>query len=390
MSRKSNWSLVEMNKKKICIIINVDWFALSHFKHYFTTLVDAGHDVTVVTSCSGKTQELSNLGVTVMKLEIYRGYKSLISEVKQFRSLYSLLNGLNPDVLELITIKPMIYGALCAKILRLKNVVFYVSGLGSQFLVPNIFGNFKRKFMLFIYRFLMKGDGKFVIVENETDQRLFSDRVKIAESRLIKLGGVGVSIREFTPRKTINKERIDVGMATRLLHDKGVIEYFYSARILSEAFKSVQFHLAGKIDPTNPRSLSEVELEEIRNSGLIKLHGHLDNIDIFLQSLDIFVLPSYREGFPRAIMEASATGLPIVTTDVPGCRDSVIHNQTGLLCDARDPVGLTKCIETLLKDSALRKKLGKGGRQYALENFDEEFISKSHKQVLEVASAKSN
>jgi glycosyltransferase involved in cell wall biosynthesis len=286
-------------------------------------------------------------------------------------------------VLELITIKPVVYGGLCAKLLGLKHVVFYMSGLGSQFMSKTMFGRFKRRIILNCYKFLMSSGLKRVIVENNDDYFLFLERLNVRANRLFKIGGVGVDLHQFSPQKRVRKEQVNIGMVSRLLHDKGVMEFYQSACALSGVHDSVQFHLAGEIDPSNPASLTEVELRKMSDSSVIKLHGHIDEIDSFLSSIEIFVLPSYREGFPRAIMEASAMGLPVVACDVTGCRDAVVLNHTGLLCVAMDSAGLTGAIERLILDKDLRRRLGNEGRQYALCNFDEEIISKAHLNILE-------
>jgi len=373
-----------INKQlKICIVVNVDWFVLSHFKHYLSTIVAAGHNVTLLTAGTGKALELSNLGVTVLEVKLHRGSSDILNELRQIKLLYSTLKDVMPDVLELITIKPVLYGGLCAKLLGLQHVVFYMSGLGSQFTSRSIFGRFKRSIIVNCYRFLMSSGLKRVIVENSDDYRLFLERVNVQANRLFKIGGVGVDLHQFSPQKRDRKEQVNVGMVSRLLHDKGVMEFYQSAYTLSRVHNSVQFHLAGEIDPSNPASLTEVEVREISDSAVIKLHGHIDEIDSFLTSIDIFVLPSYREGFPRAIMEASAMGVPVVACDVTGCKDAVVPNHTGLLCVAMDSVGLTGAIERVILDNDLRRRLGNGGRQYALCNFDEEIISKAHLNILE-------
>jgi glycosyltransferase involved in cell wall biosynthesis len=364
-------------RKKICIIINVDWFALSHFKHYLSTLVLSGSDVTLLTTNTGKFSELSDLGLTLVELDLHRGYSGLINELKQFKSILTILRDIKPDALELITIKPVIYGGLCARLLNLKVTVFYMSGLGSQFTSYDVTSRAKR------LRFLMVGAAKKIIVENNDDYNLFERQVGVNHKNLYKLQGVGVNLKKYSPLPKRQNEKINVVMVSRLLHDKGVMEFYQAAKEITAIHDKVIFHLVGGVDPTNPASLKKSEVETLRDDPAIKLHGQLNEINVFLKTQDIFVLPSYREGFPRAIIEASAMGIPVIATDVVGCRDAVVEKYTGLLCPPRELAGLVSAIELLIINEKLRLRLGEGGRRHALNNFDEQIISKKHLKIFE-------
>jgi glycosyltransferase involved in cell wall biosynthesis len=371
------------SRKKICIIINVDWFALSHFKHYLSTLVLSGSDVTLLTTDTGKFSELSDLGLTLVELDLHRGYSGLISELKQFKSILTVLRDIKPDALELITIKPVIYGGLCARLLKLKATVFYMSGLGSQFTSSNVTGRAKRLIFLKLYRFLMADATKKIIVENNDDYNLFVKQVGVDHKNLYRLQGVGVNLERYSPLPKRQNEKINVVMVSRLLHDKGVMEFYQAAKEITATHDKVSFHLVGGVDPTNPASLKKSEADTLNDDPAIKLHGQLNEINVFLKTQDIFVLPSYREGFPRAIMEASAMGIPVIATDVVGCRDAVVEKYTGLLCRPRELAGLVSAIELLIMDKKLRLRLGEGGRRHALNNFDEQIISKKHLKIFE-------
>jgi glycosyltransferase involved in cell wall biosynthesis len=229
----------------------------------------------------------------------------------------------------------------------------------------------------------MRSESAKIIVENTDDLEVFKRHVSNNSNIITVIPGVGVDVNVFYPYNKKNSETLKVAMVSRILHDKGVDEFRVSAIALKDKYPNVEFILAGTIDPTNPSSYSTYELDEIVNEGVIKLLGHVENVACFLRSIDIFLLPSYREGFPRAIMEASASGLPVVTTDVVGCRSAIIHNETGILIKSRDEQALIDATEKLILSSELRVAMGMKGRNLAKKEFDEKMLSIAHADIWE-------
>lgn len=366
---------------KICVFVNVDWFILSHFTDYLKKIVALNFDVTVLTLNTGRCEEIRALGVTVIELDLHRGYSNLYSEFKSLVKIYLTLRALSPDILELITIKPVLYGGLVAKILKINKVIFYMSGLGAVFTYQTSFGRAKAAIVTYLYEFIMRATSTAVIVENEDDRHIFSSKVGLAEKQIHLIPGVGVDMNQFSPAHRRISGNLRVALVSRLLYDKGVLEFVEAAKLCKSIRPKVEFLLVGDTDPTNPASLSQKDLEDFRRHNTVELLGHSADVASLMKTFDILVLPSYREGFPKVIMEAAATGLPVVTTDVTGCRSAVVHNQTGLIVPSKNAEALGKGIGKLLDSPELRSAMGYNARQFAVLNFDVSHLSSIHISV---------
>lgn len=370
-----------MSKKKhICIFINVDWFLLSHFTNYLKKIISKDYDVTVITLNTGRCNEIKSLGANVIEIDINRGYSNFISEIRSLKEVYFSIRKLSPDVLELITIKPVIYGGLVARLLKVKKVIFYISGMGAIFTNKTLVGKIRMSIISLVYKFIMKSTSAKVIVENNDDKKIFTS-MKVPSESIFLIPGVGVDLEKFFPIKVKSSSYLKVGLASRLLYDKGIIEYIEAAKICKNEIPNADFLLIGDIDPTNPASLTEKEVDDINKEGVVKLLGYQRDMPKILKNLDIFVLPSYREGFPKVIMEASASGLPIVATDVTGCNSAVIDNQTGFLVPAKNTIALSEAILKLLTSSKSREIFAKNARRFAASNFEVNTLSLEHLNV---------
>jgi glycosyltransferase involved in cell wall biosynthesis len=372
---------LRQERLKICVFVNVDWFILSHFTDYLKKIVAQNFDVTVLTLNTGRCEEIRALGVTVIELDLHRGYSNLYSELKSWVEIYRTLRTLSPDVLELITIKPVLYGGLVAKILKINKTVFYMSGLGAVFTNQTNFGRAKATIVTYVYKFIMSSTSTAVIVENEDDRHVFSSKIGLAGKQINLIPGVGVDMNQFFPANRRILGNLRVALVSRLLYDKGVLEFVEAAKLCKSTRPEVEFLLVGDTDPTNPASLSQKDLEDFRGHNTVKLLGHSTDVASLMKTFDILVLPSYREGFPKVIMEAAATGLPVVTTDVTGCRSAVVHNETGLIVPSKNVEALEKSIGKLLDSPTLRSAMGANAREFAALNFDVNRLSVTHISV---------
>ncbi len=368
-------------RKKFCLFVNVDWFVLSHFTDYLTKIVGKNIDVTVITLNTGRCDEIRALGVDVIEIELHRGYSNLYSEFKSLVNIYRTLRNLSPDILELITIKAVLYGGLVAKILKINKRVFYMSGLGAVFTHQTNFGRVKASIITYLYKLIMRSTSTEVIVENDDDKHIFTSVIGLAEKRIHLIPGVGIDLNEFAPVYSRNIVNLRVGLVSRLLYDKGIVEFIEAAKICKTKRSDVKFLLAGDTDPTNPASLSQKDLKDIRRHNIVELLGHRKDVAALMKTFDILVLPSYREGFPKVIMEAAATGLPVVTTNVTGCRSAVVHNKTGFIVPAKNAEALADSIERLLDSVELRQVMGHNARKFAELNFDVKHLSFIHINV---------
>ena len=230
-----------------------------------------------------------------------------------------------------------------------------------------------------MYRFALGGKNSHVIVQNPDDKAVVNSIVKVPIT-LIRGSGVDLNQYEYNEEKN---ENIKVSMACRLLKDKGVFEYIEAAKILKQKLPNVEFELYGDIDIHNPASLTSDDIEKIKNDGFVKVHGFTSNIAKVFSDSNIVVLPSYREGLPKVLIEAAACGRAVITTDVPGCRDAIEPNVTGLLCQVRNSQSLANQIEKLILDKDLRNSMGKAGRELAKKEFDIKKVVEKHFDIYE-------
>ena len=361
--------------------MNVDWFVLSHFTDYLKNILTKNIDVTVITLNTGRCDEIRALGVNVIEIELHRGYSNLLYEFNTLIKIYRILRSLSPDVLELVTIKAVLYGGLVSKLLKINKTVFYISGLGAIFTNDTRLGRLKAAVVTTLYKFIMRSTSTEVIVENDDDKHKFTSLVSLEKHQIHLIPGVGVDLNKFSPIDQKVSGNLRVALVSRLLYDKGVSEFIEAARLCKSNHPKVEFLLVGDTDPTNPASLTQEDLEQLRKNNVVQLLGNSSDVAALMKTLDIFVLPSYREGFPKVIMEAAATGLPVVTTDVTGCRSAVVHNKTGLIVPSKNAGALGKSIGKLLDSSELRSALGDNAREYAALNFDVHRLSAAHLNV---------
>jgi glycosyltransferase involved in cell wall biosynthesis len=370
------------NNKSILFFVNVDWFFVSHFVLVAVEALNKGYDVHILCKVITKKDYLENLGFTVHNIDISRGKINIVRELITLRQVYKSIKEIAPDVIELYTIKPIIYGGIASKLLNIKKKIFYVTGLGYVFINRGFIDSIKINLYKLLYKFSIQGDSTKVIVENSSDEGFIKELNVVNSSKIHLIKGAGVNVNSIN----YVEERIDkivIVMASRLLRDKGVFEYVEAAKIIKNKGLNVEFRLYGDIDEDNPASLNDTEIKVIKDRKFVEVCGFTDDIiNVFLDA-SIIVLPSYREGFPKVLIEAAACGRAIVTTDVPGCRDAIQHNKTGLLCKSRDSYTLASQIEKLILSKKLRNDMGRKGRRMAIEEFDQNKIVEKHFKIIE-------
>jgi glycosyltransferase involved in cell wall biosynthesis len=213
---------------------------------------------------------------------------------------------------------------------------------------------------------------------NPDDQRLFVEKKWIPKNKARLIVSSGIDMKRFRPNTAASHEPPRVLMVGRLLWEKGVREFIEAAEIVKRKFPGARFHLAGEWDPVHPDAVKEEWVQAAVDRGAIEFLGYLKHMDDELRTTDVFVLPSYREGVPRVLLEAAACGVPVVTTDVPGCREVVVDRETGRLVPPRDSESLAAAISELLADATLRQQLGQAGRRHVEKEFDVLTITEKH------------
>ncbi|MEW6551048.1 MAG: glycosyltransferase family 4 protein [Campylobacterota bacterium] len=371
--------------KKILFVVNVDWFFISHRLPLALEALKKGYEVHIACGITDKKEYLESLGLIVHPLNLSRSGTGIKGEIKAFVEIYKILKKIVPNITHFVTIKPVLYGGIASRFLNIHKKVFSISGLGFIFIKQGFKASIVRMLIKTMYRVALGGNNSHVIVQNPDDKAVVNSIVKVPIT-LIRGSGVDLSQYDYIEE---NNENIKVSMACRLLKDKGVFEYIEAAKIIKnlefkiENYSNVEFELYGDIDTHNPASLTLEDIQKIKKEGFVKLYGFSNDIAKVFSNSNIVVLPSYREGLPKVLIEAAACGRAVVTTDVPGCRDAIEPNVTGLLCNVRDVKSLAEQIEKLILDKKLRISMGKEGRKLAENEFDIQKVVEKHFEIYE-------
>lgn len=365
----------------LLFIVNVDWFFLSHRLEIARLAMKKGYRVGIATSITDRLPELKSEGFEVYPLYFERASTGLGATWSLFRQVLIILRRARPDILHLVTIKPVLLGGLAARIARVPAVVSAVSGLGFVFLAKGMRARLVRFFVSVLYRVAMSHPNAMVIFQNRDDQEMVSQLARLPKKKSTIIRGSGVDLKAYSAAPLPDGQPI-VLLAARLLVDKGVREFAEAARLVRqngrELAQTARFVLVGDVDPGNAASLTSEEVEKWRAAGVLEIWGHRKDMAATLAQACLVVLPSYREGLPKILIEAAACGRPIVTTDVPGCRDAIEPGVTGVLVPPRDAEALATAIEELLENPKRCTELGRNGRQLAEAHFDVTEVAARH------------
>ncbi|WP_232020418.1 glycosyltransferase family 4 protein [Methylocaldum marinum] len=358
-------------KKRILFFVTEDWFVCSHWLPHVTAVRDAGYEVYVVTRVRQHRSIIEARGVHVVPLELSRRGHNPIAELRMIADLIKIYRKIRPDLVKNVAIKPVVYGTLAACFSRPRAVVNYMAGLGWLFTSDSAKARLLRPVIRAVLaRLLSKGH---VIVENPDDYAQMIG-FGLPAARLSLIRGAGVDLGAFSPAEERDGIPLIV-LPARMLWTKGVGEFVTAAERLRAEGVAARFALIGDPDPDNPASVSIAQLQTWKRKGSIEWWGRREDIPQVLAKCHIVCLPSYREGLPKALLEAAAAGKPIITTDTPGCREVVRHGDNGLLVPARDAYALAEALKTLIEDRARRERMGRRSREIAETEFSSEKIT---------------
>jgi glycosyltransferase involved in cell wall biosynthesis len=351
---------------KILFFANTDWYIYNFRLSLAQELRRKGHEVLLLSPPGNFHKFLQANGFQWMPFPLSRQGIKLFPELWTIWHLIRLYHGLRPDIVHHFTIKPVIYGSLAAHILRIPGIINSITGLGHLFIDTGARTRLLRTMVKVLYRITLRRTQ--AIFENPEDRDIFIQNQLLTAEQSHLIMGTGVDVEKFHPTAKSNGTPV-VLFSSRMLVTKGLLEFTEATRLLKQKGINARFALAGRADPGNPASIPEEQLHAWKNSGLLEWWGWRDDMPSTLAQADVFCLPSYREGVPNALLEAAACGLPIVTTDVPGCRDVVTDGLNGLLVPVRNAPILAKALETLLSDARLRHQMGVAGREIAVNKF---------------------
>jgi N,N'-diacetylbacillosaminyl-diphospho-undecaprenol alpha-1,3-N-acetylgalactosaminyltransferase len=339
-------------------------------------LVRQGHTVYAVCPSGEISGSFSKHGITHIPYEIERSSLNPLKELNAIRNIYHAIKPLGLDILHTFTAKPNIYGTIAGRLAKVPHIINLVEGLGSFYLENDLKSRIVRSLIESLYRQTFKLADTVMFV-NQDDPAYLIRKEIIAPSKVFIIKGVGIDTIEWNPIQK-NDACIRVTMIARAIKHKGVLEFIDAAKMLSQKYPDVTFQFVGSPDEGNRFSVTE---EFMKTQPHLNYLGHQNNIRHILAQSDIFVLPSYREGLPRTSLEAMSMGLPIVTTDVVGCRETVEEGVNGLIVPPKDAYALAEAIEKLIINPLLRQQMGEAGCQKAIHEFDIGTIIAKHLEV---------
>lgn len=353
-------------------------------------LVEEGHEVYAICPKGEKFDSFSQYGIKAVAYEIQRSSLNPLKEIKAIYNIYRAIKPLRLDMLHTFTAKPNIYGTIAGKMARIPIIINLVEGLGSFYIENTWKSIVVRTLIEKLYEIVFFVSDQVVFV-NSDDPKYLQEKKVITADKTTIIKSVGIDTNEFSPDR-IKKEEIDalkavlgvedkiiVLMVARAIWHKGVREFYEAATLLSKN-KNIQFILVGDVDEGNPSSIDKAYLQ---GHDVLWL-GHRDDILLLTAMSDIYVLPSYREGIPRTLLEASSMAKPMITTDTVGCREVVSEGENGYLIPVKDAVRLAEKIEYLAEHPDKRKIMGENGRIRAIREFDikrvvEQYMKLYHK-----------
>ena len=366
--------------KKILFVISEDWYFISHRLFLAKYAISQGFEVSLLTNVTKYQKHIESCGINLINWDIKRRSSNIFTEIKSIMILLKAIKKIHPDIIHAVGLKPILYGAVSAKLRRVHIRIFAFAGLGYVFSSTQCLARLLRPCIILILKVLLKNRYSTLIMQNKDDAKVFIKKNIVKKSQIKIIKGAGVDTEIFSGSINSSKTPI-VLLPARLLKDKGVEDFFRTAEILKNQGINARFVIAGREDPSNPEAVDKESLAKLSESNVVEFWGHVDNMANAFKKSSIICLPSFREGLPKALLEAASCEKPIVTYDVPGCREVVINNLNGFLINFRKINELAAAIQTLLLDESLRISMGKAGRDLVLKEFSQEKIAKQTESI---------
>lgn len=362
-----------MKRKRIVIVANTTWNIYNFRLNIIRKLIAEGHDVIVMAPVDKFVAYTETLR-EVNHIPIQHLDRDSVNPIRDLQLLFEfirLYRKHKPDLILHYTVKPNIYGGLAARLLRIPSVAV-ITGLGYSLIHEGWINVVTRM----LYKLALPFHRK-VIFENEDDKALFENEKLVSPAKCVSIKGCGVDTSYFSPNGVMSEtDVLTFSFIGRLLYDKGVREFIRAAHLVKKQHNNIQFWLIGEIDKENPSSIRNDDLMKWVRDPDIHYHGATDSIRRYIEQSDCIVLPSYREGMPRVIMEAMSMARPVITTDTAGCRETVDAGVNGYLVPVRDAEALAGAMHDFIgMSSAERQRMGQAGREKVLNEFDDKIIA---------------
>ncbi|MFT0533625.1 glycosyltransferase family 4 protein [Castellaniella hirudinis] len=365
------------NHPRLLFFITNPAFLVSHRLPVALAARDAGYEVHVASMGGPAVAQLEAQGLIHHVLPLSRTSMRPWTEARSLWAIWRLFRRVRPDLVHAVTLKSVLYGGIAARAARVPAYVAAISGLGYVFIQGGAKRRWLRGLALVLYRLALGHAHSRVIFQNPADRDVLLSARAVRPGQVAMLRGSGVDLDRFAPAPW-PEGPVTVAMASRLLHDKGVREFVEAARLSAARGGQLRWRLAGSLDLDNPASVRAAELRAWQDEGIVDYVGECADVAGFYAQAHIVVLPSYREGLPKSLIEAAACGRPVVTTDVPGCRDAIEPDVSGLLVPVRDARALADAVDRLAGDAPMRARMGAAGRALAERDYGLQNIVQGH------------
>ena len=360
--------------RRILFFVTEDWFFCSHFLDRAVAAKSAGYDVVVLTRVTDHGGQIRSSGLALRSIIFDRHGMNPFRELRTISAAWFAYRELQPDLVHHFGLKPVLYGTIAAWFAGIARIVNAPVGMGFVFASERLFARILRPALRFAMHGLLNPKGSRVVFENRDDLHACVNSGIVRAGDVVLVRGAGVDLEAFRPAPE-SPGTPKVVLVARMLWDKGVGEFVEAAKLLKGRGVAARLLLVGAPDAGNPSAVPATQLEAWRREGIVEPLGQRSDIAEILADAHIACLPSYREGLPKALLEALAAGRPIVTTDVPGCREVVIDGENGFLVPPRDPMALADALEKLIVDAGLRRRFGERSRVLAEAEFGTERVN---------------
>ena len=365
-------------KPKVIFLVTTDWYFISHRLTLALELKNRGYSVTVITGKGDRGTEIAAHFHHVV-INFNRSGMNPLTEFPTLLQICKHYRRLKPDIVHHIALKPVAYGSIAAKLTGIPRVINTIAGLGFSYIRSGLRTSLLRRMIWLTFRSGYQSGKTLTVFQNADDMRMFIRRRYTPEHESLLIKGSGVDTQKFQPASNPVNQVPVVLLPARMLWPKGVGVFVEAAKIVKSQGLQAKFQLAGPADPANKTAVPEAQLREWHRDGIVEWLGNCKNMAERFGSVDIVTLPSYyREGIPLVLLEAAASGKPLITTLMPGCKETVSEGYNGYLVTPNDAEALASSIVRLLKDPHLRTEMGHNSRKLALENFAMEKINQAY------------
>lgn len=372
-----------MKKKKIAYFANTDWYLYNFRLPLINELHNSSYELFLLSPPGPYGQKLKDLGFNWSPIDLDRGSLNIFKEIRAIFQLRRFILNKKIDLVHGFTMKCSVYSSLASVLTNISNI-FSITGMGYVFTSRDLKAKFLKPFVWLALKLTLNREYSQLILQNPDDVNFFISSNIVPQDKISLIPSSGVDCEKFSPSNNKSEfSRFRVLLSARLLWDKGIDTYVESAKILHAEGYKIEFYLAGRIDKENPSSIPIETVNRWVSQGYIKYLGHVEDMPALLQSIHLSVLPSAREGLPKSLIEALACGIPIISSDVPGCREVVEEGMNGFLVPFGDKTKLKDAIKFFLIYPEKYLQFSEQSRSSALNRYDAKIVNSSTKKLYE-------